>query len=228
MSGVIELKARMRGPATSDQILGRAGIARGPATSSEILGRSIGLDRFDPRCTTLGGVALGPTRGPAIDAPFVDNAPLAFSKGVGMWIATSGDAALSERFLKIRDRREMTMTEFTRGQLQHFEDLDQLFFREETLSPRRLHAITLPLEPGKIGGTAADSPVIMVVTHSGLLLMNGNHRVFKVLSEGGPTGNLCALVFKSIDVFEHFVQGEIAEHVPICHKRDIRFRDIDK
>ncbi|MDZ4786467.1 MAG: hypothetical protein SGJ02_10365 [bacterium] len=94
----------------------------------------------------------------------------------------------------------VAMREVSPHELKEKADFGQLKFREEKIFGGELNKITLPLDPERSG----NNPVIIIRVESenAFIIMNGNHRVHKILNQKETEHPLLAVVFENPAVYE--------------------------
>lgn len=125
-----------------------------------------------------------------------------FQSSVERWMerCLSDEPEKLETFQQLEKIGLVAMREVSREELVEKFSFDSLKFREERIFGGELSKITLPLDPNRAG----DKPVIMirVEDENAFIIMNGNHRVFKVLNQKTTEHSLFAVVFESPAAYE--------------------------
>ncbi|RMD84449.1 MAG: hypothetical protein D6808_07005 [Candidatus Dadabacteria bacterium] len=148
----------------------------------------------------------------ALDAPSVDVGGFRqfLSALKGEWLSRLGSESRS-KFIELQARGEISLSDISGEELLNLYNEDRLFFREEQLHRNVLRSIKLPLDPTKLGAT----PIILVELpdNKGFLIMNGNHRVYKVMESADFGSNSVYLVKMSARAFEEVFGMEVRQRV---------------
>lgn len=119
-----------------------------------------------------------------------------FATALNEWVEQKIDGDDQITFQAAANERQLRLAKIEPQVLREWYNKEELHFREDHISPKKLSQITVPLEPDQ----TADGPVMIVILPSGeRVIPNGNHRTFKALcSDNSP---LYAVEFSSPDAF---------------------------
>lgn len=100
---------------------------------------------------------------------------------------------------------KIEIVEISAESLRRLDSQGALVFKEHTIDRQSLASITLPLDPDRVRRKEGEGPIIMVDDGPRLLLVNGNHRIYKLLHENPKDHPVYAVRFKDVETFEDAV-----------------------
>jgi hypothetical protein len=98
-------------------------------------------------------------------------------------------AIFNDTFQEMRSSGSAYLTGYSYQTLQDMHDQGMIRWGEAEINAQKLRGLTLPLDPGfDLSGSFKGPPIFVRQPDDGggIVIMNGNHRVAKVLSCGAP------------------------------------------
>lgn len=118
-------------------------------------------------------------------------------------------AAFNATFQEMQSNGNAYLTGYSYQELRDMNDRGMILWGEAEIQEQKLRGVTLPLDPGYDLSGSFKGPTIFVRQpddNNRIVIMNGNHRVAKVLGYGAPiTASICVLELASPQASEELL-----------------------